>query len=116
MGSPRILSIWPSFSVSPVLTSFKFSSIVVGAVEKNLELFGISSPSRIEGQPKPGAIKQTSSVMSDLITLHVRRLDYKDRASDSSGYILCAHWLTSTISLVDCKWMAGRRTSNRSLA
>lgn len=93
MGSPRILSIWPSFSVSPVLTSFKFSSIVVGAVEKNLELLGISSPSRIEGLPKPGSVKQTvGSVTPDLITLHVRRLDYESRALHRYTLLsLCAH-------------------------
>lgn len=66
--------------MSPVLTAFKWSPIVLAAVEKNLERLGMSSPSRIEGSPKTTS---TSVVSSDLVTLHVRRLDYKARKSTS---------------------------------
>ena len=76
MGSRRILSIWPTFSLSPVLTSFKWSPIVYGAVEENLERMSLST-SRIE---RPGAHK-VAAVTPDLVTIHVRRLDYKHRKS-----------------------------------
>lgn len=75
MGSRRILSIWPTFALSPVLTSFKWSPIVYTAAEKNLERMGIST-SRIE---RPGAHK-AAAVTPGLVTIHVRRLDYKRRA------------------------------------
>lgn len=76
MGSERLLSIWPTYSLSPVLTSFKWSPIVNGGVEKNLERLGFSSPSRIEGA---AAATKVSTVTPELITLHVRRLDYQHR-------------------------------------
>jgi len=73
MGSRRVLSIWPSFALSPVLTSFKWSSIVYGAVDKNLKRMGFST-SLIE---RPG--EREVPIIHDLVTIHVRRLDYKHR-------------------------------------
>ena len=73
MGSRRVLSIWPSFVLSPVLTSFKWSPMVYGAVDKNLKRMGLST-TLIE---RPGERKVP--ITHDLVTIHVRRLDYKHR-------------------------------------
>jgi len=75
MGSPRVLSLWPTFSVSPVLTSFKWSPIVNGAVEKNLRQMGLSTG--------PSDADPVGPVVPDLVTLHIRRADFKRRESMS---------------------------------
>ncbi|KAG8905668.1 hypothetical protein FRB99_008440 [Tulasnella sp. 403] len=39
IASPRILSIWPSLSVSPIITRFSWSTLVSNAANRNLPLF-----------------------------------------------------------------------------
>ncbi|KAF8312145.1 hypothetical protein DL93DRAFT_2082576 [Clavulina sp. PMI_390] len=91
MSSDRILSIWPSFSKSPVLTSFKWSPIVNAAVERNLENLGLyPSTSRIEGASS--RLAGTAATTPGLVTLHVRRLDYERHCRWFAGWAEFEGW------------------------
>lgn len=69
-GGPRILSLWPSLSTSPILAEYTWSPLVQSAVSRNFallqplstrKLFDISSKATLTG----------------LVAVHLRRGDYK---------------------------------------
>ncbi|KAF8303084.1 hypothetical protein DL93DRAFT_2067052 [Clavulina sp. PMI_390] len=76
MGSPTLESLWPSFSTSPVMTAFAWSPLVHNAVERNLDSLHLRSGDSPPHDPP-------SSSVPGLVTLHVRRQDFKDRTSFS---------------------------------
>lgn len=91
--SERLVSLWETFSRSPVLTTFKWSSIIYDSVDRNLErLFpprNSSSSAEKKLQPLP--------FMPGLVTAHVRRLDFDDceldaRAAVQSLRLLIQPW------------------------
>ncbi|KAF8324928.1 uncharacterized protein EI90DRAFT_2933611 [Cantharellus anzutake] len=73
LSSERLVSIWPGYSKSPVLTQFKWSPIVLGAVQKNLPL--LLPPSRLAR--KISKIKNQYLEIPGLVTLHIRRGDFE---------------------------------------
>ncbi len=71
------MSIWDAFSSSPVATHFSWSSLVLGALEKNeKKLFGtFIEPMKASNGSTVGDVQ----TIPGLITLHVRRLDFEHR-------------------------------------
>ncbi|KDQ16770.1 hypothetical protein BOTBODRAFT_186403 [Botryobasidium botryosum FD-172 SS1] len=72
-GSPRIVSLFPSFSTSPVITRFEWSSIVLDAVARNHPL--LLPEDSVSPDPKP-------PVLSGLVAIHLRRGDYDKHCTD----------------------------------
>lgn len=70
LSNTRILSLWPSISKSPVLTGFKWSKTVLGAVGKNA--------ARLWPDSYKGAVtgEDDNAIIPGLVTLHVRRKDF----------------------------------------
>jgi hypothetical protein len=69
-GSPRILSIWPTLSSSPILADFTWSPLVQSTVSRNFALL----------QPVSAkALYDISSktILSGLVAIHLRRGDYQ---------------------------------------
>src|ERR1700691_3869613 len=69
-GSPRILSLWPSLSTSPILTSFTWSPLVQSAVSRNFALLQPISPQSLFDI-------SSKSTLTGLVAIHLRRGDYK---------------------------------------
>jgi hypothetical protein len=69
-GGPRILSIWPGVSSSPILTDYTWSPLVQSAVSRNFAIFQPPSPKTLFD------ISSTST-LSGLVAVHLRRGDYK---------------------------------------
>ncbi|KAG8925484.1 hypothetical protein FRC02_009624 [Tulasnella sp. 418] len=78
IASPRILSIWPSLSSSPILTRFSWSTLVKSAVYRNLPLF-YSAPSL----PTPPSSSSSSSKSDS--TVSPPKLPSKSNDGNSSG-------------------------------
>ncbi|KAF9001305.1 hypothetical protein BDQ17DRAFT_1244641 [Cyathus striatus] len=69
-GSPRVLTLWPEFSKSPILREFKWSPLVTSAILRNFWLFSPQEPSSAPPQPR-------EDVIPSLVAVHLRRGDYK---------------------------------------
>jgi hypothetical protein len=95
-----LVSIWPEYSVSPVVTQFRWSPLVLGAVEKNLP--PLLPPEH--AVPPPGT--NISAVIPGLVTLHVRGRDYKTRTNFSAS-ALVRKLTVCRFVVIDCGWMAG---------
>jgi len=86
--STRLLDIWPSLSISPILTQFSWSPLVVAALVANAHVIhpALSSATSASFMPssKPGPIP-------GLLALHVRRGDYIEHcinlANWGAGYM-----------------------------
>lgn len=78
--SPRMLSLWDSFSKSPVSTLLRPSHIVSAAVERNLFLFSPRGP-------RPGASSGASTEIWDrVLAMHLRRGDYESHCKHLANY------------------------------
>ncbi|KAJ7624465.1 hypothetical protein FB45DRAFT_923468 [Roridomyces roridus] len=113
MGNPKILELWPSYGISPVLTQFKWSPLIARALSRNYHLLTLDphplppalissyTPPRKEipdlgstSAPYPissfSPYPAASSPITGLLALHVRRGDYAEHcrnlASWGSGY------------------------------
>ena len=69
-GSPRILSLWPSLSASPILSSYTWSPLVQSAVSRNFALLQPLSPQSLFDI-------SSKSTLTGLVAIHLRRGDYK---------------------------------------
>jgi hypothetical protein len=69
-GSPRVLSIWPGLSSSPILTDYTWSPLVQSAVSRN---FAILQPS----STKTLCVISSKTTLSGLVAVHLQRGDYK---------------------------------------
>ncbi|KAF7319641.1 SH3 and PX-domain-containing 3 [Mycena chlorophos] len=91
IGSPLILSAWPSYSSSPVLRQFAWSQLVARAIFENLHAVAPSAPT-IPGYLAPIAaippndqnpfvsfapLRASSAPIPGLLGIHVRRGDYQ---------------------------------------
>lgn len=77
LSNTRILSLWPSLSVSPVLTGFEWSSVVIGAVNRNARRLWSSYFDTDEYDKSVTSEKMRGDgVVPGLVTLHVRRKDF----------------------------------------
>lgn len=73
MLSSRLLDIWPSLSVSPILTNFTWSPLIHAAFLVNQ---GLISPSLTPSWISP-ILPSTDRSLSKLLALHLRRGDFK---------------------------------------
>lgn len=69
-GSTRILSLWPTLSTSPILKSYTWSPLVQSAVIRSSALFHPRTPSTLSDV-------SSSSTLTGLVAIHLRRGDYK---------------------------------------
>lgn len=74
-GSPESLSLWPTFSTSPVVTGFKWSATVLSALERNVPLIAGRSLS-----------KHTSRDLENVLALHLRRGDFESHCTHMTKY------------------------------
>ncbi|KAH8107446.1 hypothetical protein DFH11DRAFT_1189477 [Phellopilus nigrolimitatus] len=70
-GSTRILSLWSSLSISPIVKDFAWSPLVSSGVARNLALL-TSSPS----SPTSPYIDARADTFRGLVAVHLRRGDY----------------------------------------
>ncbi|THV05877.1 hypothetical protein K435DRAFT_646473, partial [Dendrothele bispora CBS 962.96] len=73
-GGEHLLSLWPSLRESPILKQFGFSPLILSAYLANKDQQG-DATSLSEAKPIPG-----------LLTLHIRRGDYKDHCGHLSKW------------------------------
>jgi hypothetical protein len=78
-GSPRILSIWPSLSTSPILQSYTWSPLVQSAVSRNFALLQPVSPKSLFDI-------SSKSTLTGLVAVHLRRGDYKRHCPRLAGW------------------------------
>ena len=81
-GSPRILSLWPSLSASPISSSYTWSPLVQSAVSGNFAF----------PQPLLSDIS-SNSTLTGLVAIHLRRGDCKRH------YPRLATWSSSFMGL-----------------
>lgn len=87
MGGDRIESLWHEYSQSPILTHFNWSPLVKSGVDRNLHLFSnstssLSTPQASRNTPLHNSPSSPpSSYIPGLVTMHVRRGDFKSRES-----------------------------------
>ncbi|SRR5258708_1899999 len=92
LGSERLLSLWSTYSKSPILTQFKWSPIVLGAVQKNLR--PLSSPR--SWIPWKSTNEDEIYQVPGLVTMHIRRGDYESRRS--LGHVLSYGFAVTLVS------------------
>ncbi|KIJ56441.1 hypothetical protein M422DRAFT_150501 [Sphaerobolus stellatus SS14] len=68
-GTSRILSLYPSFATSPIMTSFRFSNVVLNAVERNTPV--VTGISELDHSSAGNAYSTT-------LAIHVRRGDFDE--------------------------------------
>ena len=71
----RLLDVWPSYSTSPIITQFRWSSLIETAFQYNHRLFTHSLSSVHPYNTVPG-----------LLALHIRRGDYQDHCEHLAKY------------------------------
>ncbi|KAJ3861261.1 hypothetical protein EV359DRAFT_47547 [Lentinula novae-zelandiae] len=96
-GSPKILTLWPSLSQSPILRQFSHSPLILGAFERHCHLFGesrtpissISTPPSNSSlplidfdqlpqlYPHSPASPNINDTIPGLVVLHIRRGDFE---------------------------------------
>jgi hypothetical protein len=69
-GNKRILDVWPSLSKSPIITQFDWAPLIKSAVQANALLL---RPVRMSAPASENSLE----FFPDLLTIHVRRGDYK---------------------------------------
>ena len=93
-GSPRILSIWPSLSTSPILQSYTWSPLVQSAVSRNFALLQPISPKSLFDI-------SSKSTLTGLVAVHLRRGDYKRHCPRLAGWDAAFMGLNQFPSLPD---------------
>lgn len=79
-GDVRLLSLYPSLCTSPIMSGFRFSNAVLGAVERNTPLItGSSPPSFPSPSPKTNAYTKT-------LAIHLRRDDFQDHCTQLARF------------------------------
>ncbi|KAJ3756156.1 hypothetical protein EV360DRAFT_48433 [Lentinula raphanica] len=82
-GSPKVLTLWPSLSESPILRQFTHSPLILAAFERHRHLFGVvdTKPAKPKGQlhfvPSLGT-PNINDTIPGLLVLHVRRGDFAE--------------------------------------
>jgi len=71
-GSSQILELWPTLSVSPVVTELGWSPLILSAVEENKSLFYSSNATATFNAQAP---------IEGLLAVHVRRGDFADQCT-----------------------------------
>ncbi|CCM05060.1 uncharacterized protein FIBRA_07266 [Fibroporia radiculosa] len=74
----RLLDVWPSFSQSPIMTEFGWSSLVELGFDTNRELFAPSTGIEpyLSSLPHTVSNAQRYTVIPGLLVLHIRRGDF----------------------------------------
>ncbi|KAJ7189634.1 hypothetical protein GGX14DRAFT_507571 [Mycena pura] len=84
-GSPRVLSIWPSYGAAPTLKYFAWSPLITAALYRNYHLFGAGEPPEYL-QPTGvapytftsfRALHTSEPPVKGTLAVHVRRGDYE---------------------------------------
>ncbi|KAH7910292.1 hypothetical protein BJ138DRAFT_1114220 [Hygrophoropsis aurantiaca] len=74
----RLLSIWPSLSVSPAIVNWKWSILIYDAYENNRHVFDPTiSPPVVEGAFNTTSNDDYNQLIPGLLVLHVRRGDFE---------------------------------------
>ena len=88
-GEPRMLDIWPKLSQSPILQRFAWSPLIVGAYDRNRDLF----ESKTHRAPIPDALSENVTLpnyLGGLLVVHIRRGDFQGHCKylqkQSCGY------------------------------
>ncbi|KAK7039799.1 SH3 and PX-domain-containing 3 [Favolaschia claudopus] len=85
-NSDRLLSIWPSYSESPILENFAWSPLITAALFRNSHLFSADPPppfltpyeaGRTYGFTRFLPLPVSEQPISGLLAIHVRRGDYE---------------------------------------
>ncbi|KAF7357078.1 SH3 and PX-domain-containing 3 [Mycena sanguinolenta] len=84
-GSPRVLSIWPSYGIAPPLKYFAWSPLITAALYRNFHLFGAGEPPEYLTPTSPAPYKFTSfrplhasgPPVRGTLGIHIRRGDYE---------------------------------------
>lgn len=74
-GSPESLSLWSTFSTSPVVTGFKWSNTVLQAVQRNIPLI---TGRTFSPREEPN--------LQNVLALHVRRGDFESHCTHMTKY------------------------------
>ncbi|EGO04120.1 hypothetical protein SERLA73DRAFT_175890 [Serpula lacrymans var. lacrymans S7.3] len=69
-GGPRLLSLWPELSSSPILTNFSWSPLVLSAIARNFALLRPSTPESLYDF-------SSSTTFKGMVAVHLRRGDYQ---------------------------------------
>ncbi|KAJ7574375.1 hypothetical protein C8J56DRAFT_803188 [Mycena floridula] len=83
-GSTNVLDIWPTLSVSPILTKFGWSPLILDGFAKNRGLFESSS-----WLPDLKLSAPSNDLLDGLMTVHIRRGDFAAH---------CTHFVTHSSS------------------
>ncbi|KAI5117565.1 hypothetical protein M0805_009643 [Coniferiporia weirii] len=75
-GSERVLSLWPSLSISPIVKDFAWSPLVTAGVARNLALLTPSPSSPSLDNPGVPDLGARDDSFHGLVAVHLRRGDY----------------------------------------
>ncbi|EKM77859.1 hypothetical protein AGABI1DRAFT_76890 [Agaricus bisporus var. burnettii JB137-S8] len=112
-GSQQILDVWPSLSQSPILTRFKWSPLVLSAIERNFALLPNIPEVGESALPQHQSLdtsQQASSTVSSplarstypaLLAVHIRRGDFKRHCSNLAEWGPGFHGFNSFQGLPD---------------
>lgn len=112
-GGQQILDVWPSLSQSPILTRFKWSPLVLSAIERNFALLPNIPEAGDSALPQHQSLdtsQQASSTVSSplarstypaLLAVHIRRGDFKRHCSNLAEWGPGFHGFNSFKGLQD---------------
>lgn len=81
-GDVRLLSLYSSLCTSPIMSGFRFSNAVLGAVERNTPLITGSSPS-VSSFPSPSP---KTNAYTKTLAIHLRRDDFQDHCTQLARF------------------------------
>ncbi|KAJ6491017.1 hypothetical protein C8R45DRAFT_991344 [Mycena sanguinolenta] len=93
-GSPRVLSIWPSYGDAPTLKYFAWSPLITAALYRNFHLIGAGAAPEYLHPTGPTPYKFTSfrplhtsePPLKGILAVHVRRGDYEGHCAFLADY------------------------------
>ncbi|KAH9960233.1 hypothetical protein BGW80DRAFT_1464419 [Lactifluus volemus] len=81
--SKRLLDIWPSLVISPILTHISWSPLVTAALAANAPII---HPALSNATPSDFAPSSAPTPLSGLLALHIRRGDYLEHCKDFANW------------------------------
>jgi len=81
--STRLLDIWPSLSISPVLTHFSWSPLIIAGLLANAHII---HPALSSATPASFMPSSNPEPLTGLLTLHIRRGDYGEHCTALSNW------------------------------
>ncbi|KAH7873870.1 uncharacterized protein C8R40DRAFT_1112118 [Lentinula edodes] len=81
-GSPKILTLWPSLSQSPILRQFSHSPLILGAFERHRHLFGVIDTKPVR---KPHLVQKLGTILLDSFYSRARSKNGKESRTPISS-------------------------------